>query len=255
MNISSLGIFFGVLLAALPVFIIIRFRLNLTRRFLMSLVRMVVATGLLAALMTLATWAQSITLSIAISIIIGLFTALTTTVKARLKPGRDYLPIAAGSLAGVIIVAFYFIFLVLGTRDPFAINVFLPVTGLLAGSITGANTKAMIAYNDSLVHHGQLYNYLLGNGCTQRQALDYFARRSLRAAIVEVSKRMSRLAIIEAPPVAFSVALMGNMSILTAAALQALLLVATASASVVAVFITLTIKRKRSKQTALTSEA
>ena len=148
MNISSLGIFFGVLLAALPVFIIIRFRLNLTRRFLMSLVRMVVATGLLAALMTLATWAQSITLSIAISIIIGLFTALTTTVKARLKPGRDYLPIAAGSLAGVIIVAFYFIFLVLGTRDPFAINVFLPVTGLLAGSITGANTKAMIAYNE-----------------------------------------------------------------------------------------------------------
>lgn len=254
MNISSLGIFFGVLLAALPVFIIIRFRLNLTRRFLMSLVRMVVATGLLAALMTLATWAQSITLSIAISIIIGLFTALTTTVKARLKPGRDYLPIAAGSLAGVIIVAFYFIFLVLGTRDPFAINVFLPVTGLLAGSITGANTKAMIAYNDSLVHHGQLYNYLLGNGCTQRQALDYFARRSLRAAIVEVSKRMSRLAIIEAP-VAFFVALMGNMSILTAAALQVLLLVATASASVVAVFITLTIKRKRSKQTALTSEA
>ena len=250
MNISSLGIFFGVLLAALPVFIIIRFRLNLTRRFLMSLVRMVVATGLLAALMTLATWAQSITLSITI----GLFTALTTTVKARLKPGRDYLPIAAGSLAGVIIVAFYFIFLVLGTRDPFAINVFLPVTGLLAGSITGANTKAMIAYNDSLVHHGQLYNYLLGNGCTQRQALDYFARRSLRAAIVEVSKRMSRLAIIEAP-VAFFVALMGNMSILTAAALQALLLVATASASVVAVFITLTIKRKRSKQTALTSEA
>ena len=98
MNISSLGIFFGVLLAALPVFIIIRFRLNLTRRFLMSLVRMVVATGLLAALMTLATWAQSITLSIAISIIIGLFTALTTTVKARLKPGRDYLPIAAGGL-------------------------------------------------------------------------------------------------------------------------------------------------------------
>ena len=151
-------------------------------------------------------------------------------------------------------MAFYFIFLVLGTRDPFAINVFLPVTGLLAGSITGANTKAMIAYNDSLVHHGQLYNYLLGNGCTQRQALDYFARRSLRAAIVEVSKRMSRLATIEAP-VAFFVALMGNMSILTAAALQALLLVATASASVVAVFITLTIKRKRSKQTALTSEA
>ena len=138
--------------------------------------------------------------------------------------------------------------------NPLPRNVFLPVTGLLAGSITGANTKAMIAYNDSLVHHGQLYNYLLGNGCTQRQALDYFARRSLRAAIVEVSKRMSRLAIIEAP-VAFFVALMGNMSILTAAALQALLLVATASASVVAVFITLTIKRKRSKQTALTIEA
>lgn len=254
MNISSLGIFFGVLLAALPVFIIIRFRLNLTRRFLMSLVRMVVATGLLAALMTLATWAQSITLSIAISIIIGLFTALTTTVKARLKPGRDYLPIAAGSLAGVIIVAFYFIFLVLGTRDPFAINVFLPVTGLLAGSITGANTKAMIAYNDSLVHHGQLYNYLLGNGCTQRQALDYFVRRSLRASILSVSKHMSRMVFIEAP-VAFFVALMGNISIVAAAALQVTLILAIASASVVAVFITLTIKRKRSKQTALTSEA
>lgn len=254
MNISPLGIIFGVLLAAIPIFIIIRFRLNLLRHFLVSLFRMVVSVGLLAALIGLATYTDSISLSIVSSLIVCLFTALTTTVKARLKPQSDYLPIAAGSLAGILVIGFYFIFLVLGAHNPFVTNVYLPVMGLLAGSITGANTKAMIAYNDSLVHHGQLYNYLLGNGCTQRQALDYFARRSLRAAIVEVSKRMSRLAIIEAP-VAFFVALMGNMSILTAAALQALLLVATASASVVAVFITLTIKRKRSKQTALTSEA
>ena len=247
MNISSLGIFFGVLLAALPVFIIARLRLNLMRHFLMSLVRMTVATGLLAALIGLTTWAQSLALSIVLSVIVCLFTALTTTVKARLKPGRDYLPIAAGTLAGVIMVGFYFIFLVIGARDPFALNIYLPMVGLLAGGITSANTKALIAYNDSLTHHGQLYNYLLGNGCTQRQALDFFVRRSLRAAIVEVSKRMSRLVLVEAP-VAFFVALMGNLSVVTAAALQVLLLVATASASVVAVFITLTIKRKRSRQ-------
>ncbi len=246
MNISSLGIVFGALLAALPIFIIVRFRLNLMRNFLVSLLRMIVSVALLAALMALATWANSITLSIVLSLVICLFTALTTTVKARLKLQRNFLPIAAGSLAGILVVGFYFIFLVIGTRDPFTINFYIPVIGLLAGGITSANTKALIAYSDGLVHHGQLYNYLLGNGCTQRQALDYFVRRSLRAAILSVSKRMSRLVMIEAP-VAFFVALMGNLSILTAAALQVLLMLATASASVVSVFVTLTIERKRSK--------
>ena len=246
MNISSLGIVFGALLAALPIFIIVRFRLNLMRNFLVSLLRMIVSVALLAALMALATWANSITLSIVLSLAICLFTALTTTVKARLKLQRNFLPIAAGSLAGILVVGFYFIFLVIGTRDPFTINFYIPVIGLLAGGITSANTKALIAYSDGLVHHGQLYNYLLGNGCTQRQALDYFVRRSLRAAILSVSKRMSRLVMIEAP-VAFFVALMGNLSILTAAALQVLLMLATASASVVSVFVTLTIERKRSK--------
>lgn len=246
MNISSLGIVFGALLAALPIFIIVRFRLNLMRNFLVSLLRMIVSVALLAALMALATWANSIAVSIVLSLVICLFTALTTTVKARLKLQRNFLPIAAGSLAGILVVGFYFIFLVIGTRDPFTINFYIPVIGLLAGGITSANTKALIAYSDGLVHHGQLYNYLLGNGCTQRQALDYFVRRSLRAAILSVSKRMSRLVMIEAP-VAFFVALMGNVSILTAAALQVLLMLATASASVVSVFVTLTIERKRSK--------
>ena len=247
MNISLLGIIFGALLAAFPIFIIVRFRLNLLRGFIMSLIRMIVSVGLVAALMSLVAWADSIPLSIFSSVIICLFTALTTTVKARLKPRHDYLPIAAGSLAGVIVIGLYFIFLVLGMRDPFVFKAYLPMFGLLAGGMTSANIKAFAAYNDNLAHHGQLYNYLLGNGCTQRQALDYFVRRSLRAAIVEVSKRMSRVVIVEAP-VAFFVALMGNLSIMTAAALQALLLVATASASVVAVFTTLTIERKLSKQ-------
>jgi len=247
MNISLLGIIFGALLAAFPIFIIVRFRLNLLRGFIMSLIRMIVSVGLVAALMSLVAWADSIPLSIFSSVIICLFTALTTTVKARLKPRHDYLPIAAGSLAGVIVIGLYFIFLVLGMRDPFVFKAYLPMVGLLAGGMTSANIKAFAAYNDNLAHHGQLYNYLLGNGCTQRQALDYFVRRSLRAAIVEVSKRMSRVVIVEAP-VAFFVALMGNLSIMTAAALQALLLVATPSASVVAVFTTLTIERKRSKQ-------
>lgn len=246
MNISSLGIIFGALLAAFPIFIIIRFRLNLLRSFLMSLFRMIVSVGLLAALMELVSWVNNVSVSIILSLIICLFTALTTTVKARLKLQRNYLPIAAGSLAGILVVGFYFIFLVLGIRDPFAINIYLPVIGLLAGGMISANAKALIAYNDSLVHHGQLYNYLLGNGCTQRQALDYFVRRSLRASILSVSKLMSRIVFIEAP-VAFFVALMGNLSVVTAAALQVLLILATASASVVSVFITLTIERKRSK--------
>lgn len=246
MNISTLGIVFGALLAAFPIFIIVRFRLNLMRRFLVSLLRMIVAVGVLAALMWLVAWAGSITLSIVLSLAICLFTALTTTMKARLKLQRHYLSVAAGSLAGILVVGFYFIFLVLGTRDPFTINFFIPVIGLLAGGITSANTKALTAYSDGLVHHGQLYNYLLGNGCTQRQALDYFVRRSLRASILSVSKQMSRIIFIEAP-VAFFVALMGNLNILTAAALQVLLVLATASASVISVFVTLTIERKRSK--------
>lgn len=246
MNITTLGIIFGALLVAFPIFVIIRFRLNLMRNFLKSLLRMTVSVGVLAALMGLVTWADSISVSVILSVVICLFIALTTTVKARLKLQGHYLSVAAGALAGILVVGFYFIFLVLGTRNPFTINIYIPVIGLLAGGITSANTNAFATYSDGLVHHGQLYNYLLGNGCTQRQALDYFVRRSLRASILSVSKQMSRIVFIEAP-VAFFVALMGNASILTAAMLQILLTLAVASASVISVFVTLTIERKRSK--------
>lgn len=246
MNITTLGIIFGALLVAFPIFVIIRFRLNLMRNFLKSLLRMTVSVGVLAALMGLVTWADSISVSVISSVVICLFTALTTTVMARLKLQGHYLSVAAGALAGILVVGFYFMFLVLGTRNPFTINIYIPVIGLLAGGITSANTNAFATYSDGLVHHGQLYNYLLGNGCTQRQALDYFVRRSLRASILSVSKQMSRIVFIEAP-VAFFVALMGNASILTAAMLQILLTLAVASASVISVFVTLTIERKRSK--------
>lgn len=245
MNITLLGAIFGAILLALPIFIIFRYNLNIMRHFLTSLLRLVVSVALLALIMMLSVLVKSIVIDVLLAIVLCLITSLLTTGKARLKMQKMYLPVAAGVLAGTLAVGLYFVYLVMGFRNPFLSNAFMPVIGLLAGGMISVNAKALIVYNDGLAHHGQLYNYLLGNGCSPRQALDYFVRRSLRASILSVSKQMSRIVLVEAP-VAFLVAILGGCDIVTAVALQVLLLIAVASASTVSVLVTLTIERKRS---------
>ena len=106
-----------------------------------------------------------------------------------------------------------------------------------------SNAKALDFFFVGLRNHGQLYYYLLGNGSSHRQAVSYFVRRSLKSAIVSVLRRLSLLCFATAPVLFFGL-VMAGVDVVTAAALQLLLMVMELTASLLSIAFTLVVGRK-----------
>lgn len=245
MNISLWGIVFGLLLLAIPLIIIHRLRLPVMQRLLLAFGRMVLAVAVMAIIVYGAVSLDSIVYDVVMLVLLSLFSAVMALGKARLNVSRLLIPAGAGSVVGVAVVVFYGLFLVLGQKNPFVARLFLPFAAIVAGGITMVNAKALQTYYTGLLHHGQLYNYIIGNGGTHGEAVRHFIRRCLQAAIVSVGRDMSRLAFVSAPAVMLAMVMCG-IGVLTAAAFQVMLTFMVMAASLLSLVITLLVARRYS---------
>lgn len=248
MKITYLGIFFGLLLLACPIAIIIRLRLNVLRRVLLSFGRMAVATGVLSATTGLAIYFNNVWVSILIALLLCLCTVLITVSKARLNISKLFIPVAAGTVVGVGVVGAYTLFLVFGFHLPYAPynpHLLMPVLGCIMGGMVSVNAKALNVYYSGLKNHGQLYYYLLGNGKSHREAVSWFVKRSLQAALTNVSKQISAVGLLTAPFVFFT-AIMCELDVVTALAMQILVFIAIMSASMISILVAVLVGRRYS---------
>lgn len=243
MTISYLGIFFGLLLLAVPVAIIKQCRLNILQRVLMSFFRMLLTSCVAGLLFFAAAKTDSIVVQCALAIVFCLYASLFTIRKSRVSAAGLLLPVAVGSSVAIVVVGFYTLFLILGVSKPFAPAAFIPVFGLISGTIVGADARAIYVYYSGLRNHGQLYYYLLGNGSTRKEAVAYFFRRSLQASAIHTTKQVASSCMITAPMIMW-VALMAGTDILTAVAFQVILYIIIMCATLTAVFISLTLARR-----------
>lgn len=245
MNISILGFVLGLLLLAIPIYIIYYFKLRVMHRLLASLGRMAIGVAVMAAIVYGALKLNSIAYDIIIFIVFALASSIFALAKARLNITKLIVPVGVGSLVATAFVGFYFLFLVLGEKNPFLPHIFVPMFGIIACSMTGINAKALQTYYSGLLHHGQLYNYLIGNGGSHREATRYFVRRGLQASIVGVAKQMSRIVFVSSPVILLAMVMSGSDAF-TAFAFQILFYVAVIAASLISLLIALLIGRKYS---------
>lgn len=243
--ITYLGIIFGLLLMAVPVVVIVQFRLNLLRRLLFAFLRLVVASAFVAILAYVAVKTNNIAIECTLAFVFCIVSALFTIGKSRTKASRLFVPVMVGSLVSIIVLAFYTLFLIFGLNNPFVANLTVPVFGLIAGGIVGSNARAINVYYTGLRNHSQLYYYLLGNGSTHGEAVSYFVRRSLQACIIHTTKQISTVCFITAPDILL-VAVMSGTDIITALALQVVFYIIILCASLLSTVITLFVARKYS---------
>lgn len=245
MNITYLSILFSLLLFAFPVFVVVYFKLNILNRVVRAFLRMVIATGVIA----LITWGvvsvDNVVVDIIVALLFCLFTTVITLAKSRLKISKLLIPLAIGNFAGIAVVSFYVLFLVLVLSNPFISHIFAPVVGIVSGCIITANAKALANYYVGLRHHNQLYYYLLGNGATHRQAIDYFFKKSLKTSIITVAKSMSNTVFTTAP-IIFFIAVISGIGVFQAFILQLTFYGAIMTASLLSLFISLLVGRKYS---------
>lgn len=245
MNITILGFVFGLLLLALPIYIIYNFKLNVMRRLLVFFGRMFIGVILMSVIVFGALQLKSIVFDIILFLLLSLTSATISLSKARLSVRKLLLPISLGSIVAAAIVGFYFIFLVLGEKNPFTPHIFIPLFGIFTFGIIGENSKALQTYYTGLLHHGQLYYYILGNGGTHREAISYFVRRGLQASIIVSCKQMSKVMVTTAPVILLSMIMCG-CNIITAAAFQILFYIAILTISIISLLIALLIGKKYS---------
>lgn len=176
-----------------------------------------------------------------------LMTALgMLSIVRRARLGRRMLvPIGVGLFVSLLVVGAWLMLLALGVRQPLEARFLMPVAGLLVGSMAETLAQALSTYYRSLLHHDQLYYYVLGNGASPADALSWYVRRSVEATVMPHVKRMSAIVLATSPLVVWAMLLAGT-SVFEAVAVQALMLVAVFSASVVALVVALFVARRYS---------
>ncbi len=243
MEISLLGFVLGLLLLAVPLYILYVFDPRSMRRLVASLGTMAAAVVVSGGAMYVVVKWNHAAITILSGIVMAVLSAVLIIRKSRLRIPALIIPVASGMLVSVFVIGLYVLFLVLGLKNPFDARFFVPVFGLLTGSAIGANAHALHIYYMGLHHHKQLYYYLLGNGSTHHEATTYFVRRALQAALNPVMWLMSGVVFVHAPVLMLAL-VMSGVSVPTAMAMQMLLFVMVLAVIFASLFITLMMGRK-----------
>lgn len=225
MNISVLGLVLGLLLIALPIYIIYAFDLRVMRRLLKSLAMMAVVVSAFGAVTALLITYNVLWVNVLVAVVLALLSSVVVVLRSGLRQRRLLLPVMAASVVPLLFVSLYVLLLVLSLKKPFDTRFFIPMLGLMVGMASGLIARALRAYYIGLEHHNELYYYLLGNGATHREAVRHFMRRGFQAALVPVMKQMSGMFLTTAPTLMLGL-VMSGVGVWTAALLEVVVLLA-----------------------------
>lgn len=225
MNISVLGLVLGLLLIALPIYIIYAFDLRVMRRLLKSLAMMAVMVSAFGAITALLMTCNILWVNLLVGVVLALLSSVVVVLRSGLRQRRLLLPVMAASVVPLLLVSLYVLLLVLSLKEPFDTRFFIPMLGLMVGMASGLIARALHAYYMGLAHHNELYYYLLGNGATHREAVRHFVRRGFQAALVPVMRQMSGMFLTTAPALMLGL-VMSGVGVWTAALLEVVVLLA-----------------------------
>lgn len=243
MTISILSIILGLLLLALPAYLLARLDMPLTVRAAKAVGRMM-AQMVVAGAMLWALWrVDKLWVSLLWVVVTTAAAAWLLVKRARLPQKQLFLPVCGGLLTGVLVVGAYLL-LVLRQEDPMAARWIVPVGGVLLAHVLTTNTRAVSAYFETLRTDAQSYYTLLGNGASRLAALTPYVRQALRSMMEPTVSSLAVMGLL-ALPMLLAGLLLGGVTPVAATVLFVLLVVAGIAASVLALVVTLWLADKR----------
>ena len=243
MKITLLGLLAGMLLLAIPFYVLFRYRLKVMGALFVALVRMVMLLALAGGAMLLVSMADSVAVTLGCALVMAVAASLWTCGRSRLKSRRCLLPVMAGVFASAVVVGLYVLLLVAACDEPFSVRMVFPVFGIILGTVASCNARALYAYYAGLENHRQIYDYLIGNGASHKKAVNTFVRRALEANVVPQVRRMVNVMLGVSPALMWGLVL-GGMDVPAAVVFDMLLTIAALSASVLSLVIAITVARR-----------
>ena len=164
--------------------------------------------------------------------------------KCKLPAKHYLLPACAGLFGGTLIVGLWLLTVVLPIETMSA-RWLVPVMAILLGHSATMLVRGLSNFATMFQRNRAQYDFLLGNGASQWQAIVPFIRTSLLAVISPTIANLSVLAL-AALPLLFCGMLLGGLSPINAFALMIFILLGCIASSVLSLGIALVIARKQS---------
>lgn len=233
----------GLLLLLVPCYVFYVFNIPLLTKTLRSFLKMAGSLLVLGVLLYEVVALDKPFFTLLFALLIIVWGATLSIVRAKLPLRQLFLPVLAGTFAGVLVVAMYVLLLVMGGANVFEPRYVIPIVAMLTGHLIHTNSKALHVYYMGLRHHGQLYRYLLANGATHSHALGYLLRRAIQQSALPSLSGMGWVIMGVSPLVMWGM-LLGGASVFTAVACQVVLLIAMFTAAVLSIIVTVAVSRR-----------
>lgn len=234
---------FCILLLVIPFVLDNILKLNLSDRLLRGSISLLVLIGICGAILDFVMWQNHLWLTILAAFIVVAVTCIWALLHFCLKLRRLLIPSLTGLLVVMLFLAPLSAILVTPFPQSFSPQNFLPIVCLLSGSISFNMIRGIRQYYVGLKNHAALYNYLLGNGCTHRQAVAFFFHRSLQSTALWVLRRISTT-ILTASPLLLLALIWAGVPVMKAAVLNFMFFFAVLSGSMSSLFISLWFARR-----------
>ena len=220
----------GLLLLVIPAGLLYLLERPMLKTFGIAIVRMIIQLAVLCLVVWGLIRVDSPWLLILWLVAIAAYSGWIVVKRCKQEVKKWMLPVSAGLLIGVSLIAFWLLGLVFPVRifDP---HWFVPVTALLMGHATAMMIRGLSTYLSALKADEQQYEFLRGNGLAHFKALQPFLRRSLLAVISPTVANLSVLGLTSMPLLLVGI-LLGGISPLHAFLLMIGMMVGCVSASV-----------------------
>ena len=238
MSITYLSVLLGLLLLAVPAYLVFTFDRLESGKSALALVRMAVQLSIMGGLLYLIYRVDSIWLGLLWLLLLVVAAAFMMVSRARLRSRVLFLPACIGMFCSVLAVSAYVVLAVFRPAEALSVYWLVPVTGVLMAHILTTNIPAVRAYFEYLRQDSQAYFTLLGNGAPRYRALaPYFARalKSLTAPAVASLSAMGLFVL----PMLLSGLLLGGFKPIEAVFVFVILVFASITASVLSLLLTL----------------
>lgn len=244
MNITYISILLGLLLLAIPAYLVFTYDRLSCRKSALAVVRMLVQLSVMGGLLFLVYRCDSFWLSLLWLLLLVVAAAFMLVSRARLRSRVLFFPACAGMFCSVLAVSAYVIFAVFRPEAPLSVRWWVPVTGVLMAHVLTTNIHAVRTYFDCLRQDSQAYFTLLGNGAPRRQALAPYIARALKSLTVPAAASLSAMGLFVLPML-LSGLLLGGLKPVEAVFVFVVLVFASLLASAASLFLTIWLSDRR----------
>lgn len=244
-DISYFNLLIGLLLLAIPLFYLWKFKTGLVKATIIGTLRMIAQLFFIGIYLKYLFLWNSPWINL-LWVVIMIFVAGQTALgRTQLKQKILLIPISIGFLCSVILVGMYFIGVVLRLDNVFSAQYFIPIFGILMGNMLSSNVIALNAFYSGLKREEQLYRYLLGNGATRKEAQAPFIREAIIKAFSPLIANIAVMGLVALPGTMIG-QILGGSSPNVAIKYQMMIIVITFTASMLSLMITISLASRKS---------